>query len=281
MAAGDERRTSRDVARDLARGLVAGLLGVVLAACGGETEAPSFVGVPDTVAIGGMPGPLSDTTVPTLPEITTLDTTTTTTEAEREPITGPLVDEVRGHRVLLIGDTTLAATTPRAGGIMCDVVTGFGWDVAIEAEPGRSIAFASEVLDEVLDDDWDVVGLMFGHHLDETVAEFEDALDEVLDRLDPRPVILVTVAEIGQEQVEINRLLRDRQRARPNVVILDWAEATALEPDVLLDGGGPVPTDDGAGRLALYTAALLSRVPGDDRGTCLEAVFTDDSAIVL
>jgi hypothetical protein len=260
--------------------VLAGALVLVAAACAGdEAFAPPLVGVPETVAIGGMPGPLSDTTVPTLPEITLEDTTTT--EVEPDPITGPLVDEVLGHRVLLIGDTALAATTPRADGLMCDVVTGFGWDVEIEAEPGRSIAFAGEVLDELLDDDWDVVGLMFGHHVEDTVEDFERTLDEILDRLDPRPVILVTVAELGDEQVQINRALRERQRSRANVVILDWAEATSSEPDVLLDDGGPTPSEEGAGRLALFTAALLSRTPGDDPGTCLEAVFTDDSAIVL
>jgi hypothetical protein len=273
MAMADGRRTWRS-------GFLVGSVACVTVSCaGGETTAPRVVQIPETVAIGGMPGPLSDTTVPTLPAVT-LDSTTTT-EAEREPITGPLVDEVLGSRVLLIGDTALAATTSRAGGIMCDVVTGFGWDVEIEAEPGRSIAFAGEVLDELLDDDWDVVGLMFGHHVDDTVDDFERTLDDVLARLDPRPVILATVAELGDEQAAINRVLRERQRSRPNVVILEWAEATALEPEVLLDEGGPVPSDEGAGRLALFTAALLSRYPGDDPGTCLESVFTDDSAIVL
>ena len=251
-----------------------------LAACaGGETAAPSFVGVPETVAIGGMPRPLSDTTVATLPEITS--PSTSTTEVERQPISGPLADEVFGYRVLLVGDTPMAATTPRAGGVMCDVVAGFGWDIEIEAERGRPLDFAEGVLDELLEDDWDVVGLMFGHHVQSTVADFERTLDELLDRLAPRPVILYTVAELGEEQVEVNRIVRQRQRSWPNVVIVDWAEATALEPEVLLDGGGPAPSDEGAGRLALFTAALLSRTPGDEPGTCLESVFTDDSAIVL
>lgn len=257
------------------------MLLVAAPACssGGETAAPTFVGVPETVAIGGLPGPLSDTTVPTLPDISIESTTTTVDEAE--PITGPLVDEVLGHRVLLIGDTALAATTSRAGGIMCDVVTGFGWDIDIEAEPGRPLSFADEVLDELLADDWDVVGLMFGHHLEDTVEGFEQELETVLDRLSPRPVILITVAELGEEQVEVNRVLRAQERSRPNVVVLDWAEATSIEPELLLDDGGPGLTEEGSGRLALFTAAVLSSTPGGDPGTCIEPVFTDDSAIVL
>lgn len=246
-----------------------------------ETAAPALVVVPETVAIGGMPGPLSDTTLPTLPEISSPASTTTTTDAVDEPITGPLVDAVLDHRILLIGDTALSAATPRAGGILCDVVTGFGWDVEVEAEPGRPIEFADEVLDEVSVDDWDVVGLMFGHHLTDTVAGFGERLDAVLERLDGRPVILYTVAETGDDQVEVNRILRERERSRPNVVIVDWAEATEIEPDVLLEDGGPRPTEEGAGRLALFTAALLSTTPDGEPGTCLDSVFTDDSAIVL
>ena len=275
MAAADNRRTRRQ--RACAVSALA--LAALVACAGGETAAPSFVGVPETVAIGGMPGVLSDATAPTMPEVAL--PTTSTTEIERDPISGPLVDEVSGYRVLLVGDTPMVATTPRAGGVMCDVVAGFGWDIAIEAEPGRSIDFGERVLDEVLDADWDVVGLMFGHRVAGTVADFERTLDALLDRLAPRPVILYTVAEVGDEQVEINRILRERQRSSPNVVIVDWAEATALEPEVLLDDGGPAPSDEGAGRLALFTAALLSRTPGDEPGTCIESVFTDDSAIVL
>lgn len=264
----------------------AAALGAVLATtavgcAGDESAAPPVIVVPETVAIGGMPGPLSDTTLPTLPTVSNQSSTTTTTEVVAEPITGPLVDVVLDHRLLLIGDTALAATTPRSGGILCDVVTGFGWDVEIEAEPGRSIDFADVVLDAVSIEDWDVVGLMFGHHLTETVADFEQRLDAVLERLDGRPVILYTVAETGDDQAAVNRVLRDRERSRPNVVIVDWADAARIEPDVLLDEGGPRPSDEGAGRLALFTAALLSQTPDGEPGTCLDAVFTDDSAIVL
>lgn len=279
MAPADGRRTHGIGTPVLGLALAA----AVVAACGGSEPArPLVVGVPETVAIGGLPGPLSDATSPTLPEVD-VATTTSSTEPGREPIRGPLVDEVLDHRVLLIGDTALAATTPRADGIMCPVVTGFGWDVEVEAEPGRPIAFAGEVLDALLDDGegWDVVGLMFGHHVPGTVDDFERTLDELLERLDPTPVILYTVAELGDEQVEVNRLLRERQRSWPNVVLVDWAEATGLEPDVLLDGGGPTPSEEGAGRLALFTAAVLSRVPGDQPGTCFDSQFTDDSAIVL
>lgn len=256
-----------------------GVIGVVGAGCAAEPSTVTpVVDVPETVAIGGLPGPFSDTATPaTIPSTST----STTTEPPAEPISGPLVDAVLGHRLLLVGDTALAATTPRFDGEMCAAVTHFGWDVEIEAEPGRFVDFADEVLDARLDDDWDVVGLMFGHHVATTVDDFERTLDDLLDRLAPRPVILYTVAELGDDQVEINRLLRARDRSRPNVVIVDWAGPTSDDPELLLDDGGPYPTDEGARRLALFTAAALGETPSGDPGECLDAVFTDDSAIVI
>jgi hypothetical protein len=252
----------------------------VLVSCGG-TEAPARVAVdvPETVVIGGLPGPFSDTTVPG--QAPTTAATTTTTEAAVAPIVAPLVDDVDDHRVLLVGDTALWTTTPRFDGIMCDLVTEFGWDVAIEAEPGRTIDFADQVLDERLDDDWDVVGLMFGHHIATTVDAFERTLIAVLDRLEPRPTLLYTVAEIDEDQVGVNRVLREQADSRPNVIIIDWAAAANEEPELLLDDGGPAPTEEGAGRLALFTVATLGEVPDTEPGECLEPVFADDSAIVL
>ena len=86
-------------------------------------------------------------------------------------------------------------------------------------------------------------------------------------------------------------------------MLIDWAELTADEPDVLLDGGGPQPTREGRGRLVLFTAAALGDAPVgaaaspvgspvdsseppvdvsvEQQGLCFEPVFTDDSAIVL
>lgn len=252
----------------------------VLISCGGAaTSPPVAVDVSETVVIGGLPGPFSDTTVPG--PVSTTAATTTTTAVTVAPVEAPLIDDVVGHRVLLIGDTALVATTPRFDGIMCDLVTEFGWDVAIEAEPGRSVDFAEQVLDERLDDDWDVAGLMFGHHIATGVDAFGRTLVAVLDRLEPRPTLLYTVAEIDDDQVAANRVLREQATLRPNVIVIDWAAAAGEEPDLLLDDGGPSPTEEGAGRLALFTVASLGEVPDAEQGECLEPVFADDSAIVL
>jgi hypothetical protein len=262
----------------------------VLTACAGdELAAPTTIVVPGTVAIGGLPGPFSDTAPALLPANapTTTTTPTTTTEPVPPSIEAPVVDAVSGHRILLVGDTALAATTPRFDGPMCDRLTDAGWDVVIEAEPGRSVEFAADVLDERLDPrlgrsgGWDVVGLMFGHHVPTTPDDFARSLDATLDRIGDRAILLYTVAESGPDQIDVNRSIRAQGRARANVVIIDWAADAAAEPDLLLDDGGPYPTDEGADRLATSTSEVLGEVPEVEPGECFDPLFVDDSAIVI
>jgi hypothetical protein len=171
---------------------------------------------------------------------------------------------------------------------MCEALVGFGWDVEVDAEPGRFVEFGHDVIDARLRPDagldWDVAAVMLGNHLDGDVDAFARELDELLDRLAPRPTILYTVTEVDADRAEINRVIRDRPRFHPNVVVVDWAEISAADPDLLLVDGGPEVTEEGSGRLVLVTAGALGPAPGGggaDPGECLPSEFTDDSAIVL
>ncbi len=278
------RAPARITARIAGRSLVGALL-VATAACGltDDTAVPTSSGVPGTVAIGDMPQPLSDR--PTVPTSSTDPTTTVvaTTEPAREPIVGPVGDAVLGNRLLLIGDGVLASTAPRFGGIACDVLVGFGWAVEVAAEPGRFVDFGGDVLDGRLrpGTDWDAAVVMLGNQYDGDIARFERELTGMIERLAPRPVVVFTLSDVAGDRTEINDLIRDLPRFTPHVVVVDWAEITAAEPDQLLDDGGPALTEEGSGRLVLFMAAALGEAPGDLGGECLEPVFVDDSAIVL
>jgi hypothetical protein len=260
---------------------------VALSACGfSQTTAPAkSYDVPGTVALGEFPEPLSDRTPPPAPPTAATTSTTTTTEPRLTPIVGPIVDAVVGNRVLVIGDTVMAQTAPRNDGIMCDILNGFGWDVEIDAEPGRFVDFGQRVLDARLDpadgQPWDVGAVLLGSHFDGDLDAYRRELDAILDRLSPRPTIVYTLSEINPDAIAINEVIRALPSARPNVVIIEWAEATGLEPDLLLEDGGPKPTAEGAGRLVLFTAATLGRYPPEGGGECLPPAFTDDSAIIL
>ncbi|MCB0968678.1 MAG: SGNH/GDSL hydrolase family protein [Ilumatobacter sp.] len=263
------------------------LLGLVIvaglstAACGdGDSAVSTLPDVPPTVALGPIPEPptpISSTVVPdTVPPPTTIP--------EVEPITGPVGEVADGDRLLLIGDSAMLTLTPRADGIACDVLGDIGWQVDIEAELGRYVNFADEVVDELVvdaGDQWHVVGLMFGHQLDTSVEEFGDAVREVLDQIGSIPVLLYTRSEVDDASAELNEVIRDIADERPNVVLVDWGQAVAdeLELDLVDDDG--LPTSDGMERITLLTAAALGESPTGAGGLCFEPTFDDDSAIIV
>jgi hypothetical protein len=263
---------------------------VLAAACGtGETSAPvRNFDIPDTVALGRLPEPLSNLgSVPT-PPTTPVPTAAPTTEPIPEPVAGAIADSVIGSRVLLIGDTVLASTSLRNDGTMCEVLASFGWTVEIAAEPGRFIEFGDVVLDQRLEPSdaapWDVAGVMLGNQFDGDLAAFTRRLETLLQRLAPRPTIVFTLSELDDDAAAINEIIRALPGSFRNVVVVDWAEATEANPELLADQNRPQLTGQGSEVLVLYTAAALGKTPAGEQGVsgeCLPSVFVDDSAIVL
>lgn len=244
------------------------------------------IDVPDTVALGDVPDPPTDTvTLPSLAPTTSAAPMSTTT-APRTPITGPVGDEVFGNRILLIGDTVLASTAPRFDGVMCDALEAFGWQAEIAAEVGRFVDFGLVVTEELLDPKgerqaWDAAAVMLGNHFDGDVEEFRDQFERVLDELAPRPTIVYTLVEDDTYQATLNEIIRDLPRFRPNVVVIDWAVVVAAEPELLTAETPSGLSDEGRARLALFTAAALGQAPVTSGAGCVTPTFTDDSAIVL
>src|SRR6478735_8714349 len=102
---------------DRSRQVAVAVFGLIatLAGCTGDTgqtALPSLVDVPDTVAIGVLPDQPSDAaTLPAPPPPPTTAPTPTTTVAPLPigPIDGTIGEVVEGNRILLIGDSILAA----------------------------------------------------------------------------------------------------------------------------------------------------------------------------
>ncbi len=248
-----------------------------LAACttgGSGSGQTASARVVDTVALGELPSS-PDRADPSVPP--NLDpTTTTTTEPPIPTIDGPIGDIVDGNRVLVIGDGVFATVAPDGGGIVCDVlVDDFGWAVETVAESGRSIELLPEVLDARFQpsagDDWDAVIIMLGNVSEDDVARYEELLTEALDALTPRPVVLFTLSETDDE-AERNEIIR-AAADRPNVVVVDWAELSAAESNLLLRNGGPLPTQEGSGRLVVFMAGELGDAPAGSVGECLPDAF--------
>lgn len=267
--------------------LLAGCL-VAATSCGsGDPDALApAADVPETVALGDFPEPLSSRETVAAPTTTSsVEETTPTTEASRDPITGPIGDEVFGNRILVIGDTVLASTAPRFDGTLCDALEAFGWQAEIAAEVGRFVEFGQAVVEARIvpeEPEWDAAAVMLGNHFDGDVASFRSELDALMEELAPRPVLLYTLVEDDTFHADLNVVIRDMPRFHPNVVILDWAEiAAADDADVILADTPSGLSEEGRRRLALFTVAALGEPPTTEAAGCVPPVFVDDSAIVL
>ena len=247
---------------------------VALSACASDVDA-----VPATVAgVGEIPGVIGTVVVATA--------STTSLPAGPVPVRPadlgePTVAQVAaGNRVMLIGDSITAATAPRFGGSMCDQLTDVGWYVEINAEPGRFVSFADVVLDRRLnpggDSDWDAAVIFLGSNHDGDLARFTSRYVDALDRLAPRPVVVLTVTEIAANRSDLNDVIRAEVAARDNVQLIDWAVITAAEPRLLARDGLHL-SSAGGNRLVTEVALALgpAMVQVVDAG-CAQTLFTDD-----
>ena len=252
---------------------------IVLAACGsvdGETgdTIPPVTPVP---TIGGVG------VVPAVPSAVREPVVVVPLPVDVDGVTAQLIGEtVDGNRVLMIGDSILASTSSRYGNQMCEAVEPLGWQVAVEAEPSRFVEFGNQVLRRLLpddvaaDDDWDAAVVFLGSNYRGDAFRYEEELIEILDTLDPRPVLLLTVSEYRPNYVEVNVVVERLGAQRDNVTVLDWK--TISETPGVLSGDRLHPTDAGRRVLANAVAAALGPVP-DGEGDCLRSTFRNDSGV--
>ena len=191
----------------------------------------------------------------------------------------PLREIVEGKRVLMIGDSIMASTSRRYGGEMCEELVPRGWEVEIDAETGRFVDFGDRVLDARLDADWDAAVVMLGNNYGADQGVFEEYLTEIVDRLSPRPIVLLTVTEFRPDRADVNEVIYDIAADNENIRVVDWAAETADDP-ALVGGDGLHLSDLGRARYADLVGRELGRAPGFGEGDCLGSNFTDDSAVV-
>lgn len=254
--------------------IVAAVLATI-ASCGGIGDATNRIKVPpaETVPFGGLLDPSSLTVAPRdvpppppelwLPEI------------PADPIGG----KVSGNRVLIIGDSLMASTARRHDGEMCDLLGDAGWTVDVEAVQNMFIEFADDVLDALLNpnqgSDWDVVAVFLGNNFSGDTESFARQLDAVIERLAPRPTILYTMTETDRSRAQLNDLIRSRANEHSNIVLIDWSEHAATDPDSLLGRDGLHLTKLGRERLELLTVTALGMAPGTASAECLTPLFIE------
>ena len=252
---------------------------VVVASCGssGDESNDTIPPVTPVPTIGGVG------VVPAVPSAVREPAVVVPLPVDVDGETSQLIGEtVEGNRVLMIGDSILASTSSRYGNQMCEAVVPLGWQVAVEAEPSRFVDFGNTVLGRALpddvapEDDWDAAVVFLGSNYRGDAFAYEAELIEILDRLEPRPVLLLTVTEYRPNYVEVNVVIDRLGAERDHVTVLDWK--TISETPGVLSSDRLHPTDAGRRVLADAVAAALGPVP-DAVGDCLRSTFRNDSAV--
>lgn len=295
-------RTKRERHTSFAAGLAVALA-ISASACGSPAEsmAPVTFDIPDTVPTGELPDLPTDQTAPTLPRTSTASSTasssasttasrrTSTTEARQITIErtttpvvtepGPIGERAGGNRLLVIGDSLMSSVSETYSGLMCEALTGFGWDVEVDAQTSRFIDFGHLVVDTRLrpadDLDWDAAVIFLGNNNGGDVEAFGAELDELLDKLAPRPTLLLTITETDLATIGMNRVIREQPDRHPHVTILDWARVSEDGASELLAGDGLHLSTAGQNRLVILAAAELGDAPGFGDGECLRSVYRD------
>lgn len=237
---------------------------VLFPACGTFDFLTSSSGYVD--GVGRLPGGNFDSLV-TLPpgvEITFPDL--------NGEVIGP---QVRGSRVLMIGDSILASTASRYGNEMCDVLVPLGWQVEIEAEASRFVEFGTTVLDKRLGAGWDTALVFLGTNFYGNIASYERNMRRIFDRLSPRPFVVVTTPLFRAIQRDVNNVIRTLAKEYEQVTVLEWAEI-AKNRGVLNNDHVHLSTNGRAVFAAAVARAFGFAPPGT--GACLPSVFRNDSA---
>jgi len=236
-----------------------------MSACATQDSTTGETGVLD--GIGRLPG--YDFWAPvTLPDGVSLELPM--------PEGGPVGARVDGNRVLLVGDSILASTARRYGNEMCEALKPLGWQVAVEAEPGRFADFGVEVLNRRIGAVWDVVFIYLGSNFDGNEAKLRQNFDKMFEVTRGVETVVFTTGEFRDAQKKVNKIIKTSAAEHDHVHVLDWARIANLRGVTIKDKIHL--SDTGRAVLAQTVARALDYAPYRE-AECLDPRFRDDSGI--
>ena len=248
----------------LARFITVAMFAVVVGGCGTQSEADES-GVLD--GIGRLPG--YDFWAPvTLPDGVRLELPM--------PEGGPVGGRVDGNRVLLVGDSIFTSTAKRYGNEMCDALEPLGWQVAVEAEPGRFASFGVEVLERRIDAIWDVVIVYLGTNYEGNEESLRRQFDRMFEITKGVETVVLTTGVFRDAQRKVNQVIKASADEFDHVHVLDWSKIAGLDGITVRDRVHL--TEVGRAALAQTVARALDYAPIREP-SCLDPRFTDDSGI--
>ena len=192
------------------------------------------------------------------------------------PEGGPVGGRVTGNRVLLVGDSIFASTAKRYGNEMCDTLEPLGWQVAVEAEPGRFAEFGTRVLKSRIDAVWDVVVIYLGTNYEGNENSLRGEFEEMFTITKGVETVVLTTGEFRDAQKVVNATIKEVANQFDHVHVLDWSSVAKVKG---ITGKDRIHLSD-AGRAALAQTIgrALDYAPFREP-ECLDARFRDDTAI--
>jgi lysophospholipase L1-like esterase len=128
----------------------------------------------------------------------------------------------RIRRVVLIGDSVMAALSPGYTNAAAKVIGAAGWNVVIDARVNRTTVQGADVARARRAQETDSVVLMLGHNDGATPSVFTRRATAVLEQLKRVPrVYWLTMRE--PRYAGANQVLRALARRYPNLRLIDWA----------------------------------------------------------
>jgi len=192
------------------------------------------------------------------------------------PEGGPVGGRVEGNRVLLVGDSIFASTAKRYGGEMCNALKPLGWQVAVEAEPGRFASFGVEVLQRRIDAVWDVVVIYLGTNFDGNEESLRKQFDKMFDITRGVETVVLTTGEFRAAQKTVNKIIKSAAAENDHVHVLDWSSVMKLKG---VTGPDKIHlSESGRTILAQTIARALDYAPYRE-ASCLDPRFRDDTGI--
>lgn len=192
------------------------------------------------------------------------------------PEGGPLGPQVDGNRVLIIGDSIIASTAKRYGNEMCETLSPLGWQVAVEAEPGRFAEFGVRVLEARRSAGWDVVVIYLGTNYDGNATVLRRNFDKMFELTRGTLTMVLTTGEFREAQEKVNQVIVAAAAEHDHVRVLGWSPIMAIRGVTIRDRVHLTPT--GRAVLAQSIGRALDYAPYRE-AACLDSRFRDDTAI--
>ena len=150
--------------------------------------------------------------------------------------------------------------------------------IFVGCKSGKAIDLGLRVVKKKLPQGFDAAVIFLGTNYLAEQDLYQETLNKILDELSPRPVIIFTVTEFKPIIREVNMVIEEELRTRPNLWLVDWREVSK-GPGILWSDGIH-PSTQGNEVLLQEIVEVLGTAPGAEVGACLESEFIDDESPV-